>query len=126
VLSKVHIEEDVEMKKIILSGIVGIAVLILSTAASAASCNSATVNAVGSGDANGPSTSTAYTIRWVEVTCHDHGGSSTRYYFHDATDSDGKMKASLTALSAGKTVSYTLYTGAPTDTYIVEFSVNGK
>ncbi len=119
------------MKKQIISGLVGVAALMLATASFAAStiCTSGTLTAVGSGDLDAATKVGAadiYNIRWIDVTCTSDTTLSGRYYFHKTTDPDGKAAAALTALSDGKTVSYSLYIGNPTNTYIVGFSVNSN
>jgi hypothetical protein len=114
--------EDAEMKKQIVTGLIGAAALVLAGAGvSFADCKKATVDAVGSG--NG----TDYKTRWVTVTCNDTATPVTgTYKFHSQTDPDGKAAIALTAQVEGKTVAYTLYTGVPADTYIVGFSLNNE
>lgn len=110
------------MKKKVISGLIGIAALMLTTTAFA-NCKSATVNAVGNGTINDiAAPALSYTLRWADVTCNDKGSTeSGRIYFHSVTDPDGKMEMALTALSQERSVSYNLYYNTK---YAVEFSVN--
>ena len=111
------------MKKYIISGLVGAAALMLSTAVFAAVCSMGNIVATGSGDTDSSSkVGITYTMRWVDAVCENDSSLSGRFYFHPSTDPDGKLEIALRSMAENKPVSYTIYDAIP-DTYIVSLQI---